>query len=229
MGCPYFSSVCACACVCVCVWLMLDVKLPLKRCSPEPLISAEEAGDVWTCSSLRASDATCPNVCLIFCVTTITTKLETAAPAWTRSINTYLQQTCMTECTALSLPYDPWMMHKGRYESLKNEWMNEWLHLYSAFIVYCHTPKALYNHVGGHSSTTTSVQHPLDDATAATGHGTSALTNTQLQVERREREIEPIKLMGIIRRPWLTRASGGNLARTPGLYPYSLRWVLWDF
>ncbi len=38
-----------------------------------------------------------------------------------------------------------------------NEWMNEWMmHLYSAFIVYCHTPKALYNHVGGLSSTTTS-------------------------------------------------------------------------
>ncbi len=25
--------------------------------------------------------------------------------------------------------------------------------------------------------------------------------------------------MGIIRRSWLTRASGGNLARTPGLHP----------
>ncbi len=35
---------------------------------------------------------------------------------------------------------------------------------------------------------------------------------------RRERVIEPIKWMGIIRRPWLTRASGGNLARTPTLY-----------
>ncbi len=33
-----------------------------------------------------------------------------------------------------------------------NEWMN---HLYSAFIVYCYTPKALYNHVGGLSLTTT--------------------------------------------------------------------------
>ncbi len=44
-----------------------------------------------------------------------------------------------------------------------------------------------------------------------------------------EREIEPIKLMGIIRRPWLTRASGENLARTPGLHPYSLRWVSWIF
>ncbi len=28
--------------------------------------------------------------------------------------------------------------------------MNDWInHLYSAFIVYCYTPKALYNHVGG--------------------------------------------------------------------------------
>ncbi len=32
------------------------------------------------------------------------------------------------------------------------------MHLYSAFIVYCHTPKALYNHVGGHSSTTRSMK-----------------------------------------------------------------------
>ncbi len=36
---------------------------------------------------------------------------------------------------------------------------------------------------------------------------------------RGERVIEPIEWMGIIRRPWLTRASGGNLARTPGLHP----------
>ncbi len=46
---------------------------------------------------------------------------------------------------------------------------------------------------------------------------------------RGERDIEPIKWMGIIRRPWLTRASGGNLARTPGLHPYSLWEVPWDF
>ncbi len=73
---------------------------------------------------------------------------------------------------------------------------------------------------------------------------------TTLQVERRERVVEPIKWMrsphtsyrwrgervietikclGIIRRPWLIRASGGNLARTPGLHPYSLREVPWDF
>ncbi len=39
-----------------------------------------------------------------------------------------------------------------------------------------------------------------------------ALTTHQLQVERREREREPIKWKGIIRRPGLTKASGGNLA-----------------
>ncbi len=36
---------------------------------------------------------------------------------------------------------------------------------------------------------------------------------------RGERVIEPIKWMGIVRRPWLTRASGENLARTPGVTP----------
>ncbi len=46
---------------------------------------------------------------------------------------------------------------------------------------------------------------------------------------RGERVIEPIKWMGIIRRPWLTRASGRNLSRTPGLHHYSLREVPWDF
>ncbi len=48
--------------------------------------------------------------------------------------------------------------------------------------MYCCTPKALYNHVGGLSSTTTSVQHlvlPQDN-------GARALTTHQLQVERRE-------------------------------------------
>ncbi len=59
-------------------------------------------------------------------------------------------------------------------------------------------------------------------------NGASALTTHQLR-RGEKREIEPIKWMGIIRRPWLTRASGGNLARTPGLHPYSLRWVSWDF
>ncbi len=46
---------------------------------------------------------------------------------------------------------------------------------------------------------------------------------------RGEWVIETIKWMGIIRRSWMTRASGGNWARTPGLHPYSLREVPWDF
>ncbi len=46
---------------------------------------------------------------------------------------------------------------------------------------------------------------------------------------RGERVMEPIKCIGIIRRPWLIKASGGNLARTPGLHPYSLREVPFHF
>ncbi len=102
------------------------------------------------------------------------------------------------------------------------------MHLYSALLSIECTPKALYNHVGGLSSTTTSVQHPTwmmrwlpqDNAV-------SALTTHQLQVERRESH-RAIKWMGVIRRLWLTRARR-NLVRTPGLNPYSLRGVPWDF
>ncbi len=172
-------------------------------------------------------------------------------------------------------------------ERIYLQWINY------AFIVYCCTPKALYNHGGGGlSSTTTSVQHPLGWCDGC--HRTTALvrwphtgyrwrgerfiepirwmhsphtsyrwrgerfiepirwmhsphTSYRWRGERfiepirwmhsphtsyrwrGEREIEPIKWMGIIRRPWLTRASGGNLARTPVLHPYSLREVPWDF
>ncbi len=170
--------------------------------------------------------------------------------------------------------------------------MNEWC-IYTALFVYCCTPKALYNHVGGGlSSTTTSVQHSLgwcDGCHRTTAPVRSPHTSYRWRGEREiepikcmhtphtnyrwrgerviepikcmhsphtsyrwrgerviepikcmrsphtsyrwrgEREIEPIKCMGIIRRPWLTRASGGNLAKTPGLHPYSLREVPWDF
>ncbi len=84
--------------------------------------------------------------------------------------------------------------------------------------MYCCTPKVLYNHVGGVSPQPPPVcSIHLDDATAATGqwrqcaHHTSAtggeereshrasqvyaLTTHQLQVERRERVIEPVKCM----------------------------------
>ncbi len=110
---------------------------------------------------------------------------------------------CRSKSVELSSPATYWM----------NEWMNEWMmHLYSAFIVYCHTPKALYNHVGGLSSTTTSVQHPLgwcDGSHSTTAPVRSPHTSYRW---RGERVIEPIKWMGIIRRPWLTRSSGGKLA-----------------
>ncbi len=57
--------------------------------------------------------------------------------------------------------------------------------------MYCCTPNVLYNHVGGLSSTTTSVQHPLVMMQRLPqDNGASALTTHQLQVERREREIE---------------------------------------
>ncbi len=79
------------------------------------------------------------------------------------------------------------------------------------------------------SSTTTSVQHPLgwcDGCHRTTAPVCSPHTSYRW---RGERVIEPIKWMGIIRTPWLTRASGGNLARTPGLYSFPLREVPWDF
>ncbi len=84
--------------------------------------------------------------------------------------------------------------------------------------MYCGTPKALYNHVGLYSITTC-VQHPLGWCDGC--HRTTApvrSTHTSYRW-RGERVIEPIKWVGIVRRPWLTRASGGNLARTLVLHP----------
>ncbi len=80
---------------------------------------------------------------------------------------------------------------------------------------------------GGLSSTTTSVQHPLGWCVGC--HRMPVRSPHTSYRWRGERVIEPIKWMGIIRRPWLTRVSGGNLAKTPGLHPYSLREVPWDF
>ncbi len=104
------------------------------------------------------------------------------------------------------------------------EWMNEWMmHLYSTLLCIAVHPKrfTIVWGGGGLSSTTTSVQHPLgwcDGCHRTTAPVRSPHTSYRW---RGEREIEPIKWMGIIRRPWLTRASGGNLARTPGLHPYT--------
>ncbi len=111
-----------------------------------------------------------------------------------------------------------------------NELMNEWIiHLYRALLCIVLHPKRFTIMWGGLSSTTTSVQHPLGWCDG--WHRTTAPVRSphQIQVERRERVIEPIKWIGIIRRPWLVRSSSGNLARTPGLHPYFLREVPWDF
>ncbi len=92
--------------------------------------------------------------------------------------------------------------------------------------MYCCTPKALYNK-GGLS--TTSVQHQLRWCNGC--HRTMAPVCSPHTGYRwrGERVIQPIKWIGIIRRPWLTRASGGNSARTMWLHPYFLREVPWDF
>ncbi len=133
---------------------------------------------------------------------------------------------------------------------LWNEWMND-AFIERFFIAYCFTHKALYNHVGWGGVGTLLNHHQCVASTwtmprLPQDNGASALTTHQLQVEREslsqlsgcahhtpatggERVIELIKWMGIIKRPWLIRASGGNLARTPGLHPYSLREVPWDY
>ncbi len=107
--------------------------------------------------------------------------------------------------------------------TLKATWMNEWC-IYIALLCIVVNPKCFTimcgcGWGGGLSSTTTSVQHPLgwcDGCHRTTVPVRSPHTSYRW---RGERVIEPIKRMGIIRRPWLTRASGGNLARTPGLHP----------
>ncbi len=73
------------------------------------------------------------------------------------------------------------------------------------------------------SSTTTSVQHPLGWCNGSHRTTTPVHSPYTSYRWRGERVMKPIQWMGIIKRPWLTRASGGNLSRTPGLHPYSLR------
>ncbi len=75
------------------------------------------------------------------------------------------------------------------------------------------------------SSTTTSVQHPLEWCEGSLSTTAPVRSPHTSYRWRGERVIEPIQWMGIIRRPCLTRASGENLARAPGLHPYSLREV----
>ncbi len=71
--------------------------------------------------------------------------------------------------------------------------LNEWMVAFIKCFVYCCTPKALYNHVGGLSSNTTSVQHPLgwyDGCHRTTAPVRSPQTSYRW---RGEKVIEPIK------------------------------------
>ncbi len=107
--------------------------------------------------------------------------------------------------------------------------MNEWMmHLYSAFIVYCHTPKALYNHVGGsllnHHQCAASLGW-CDGSHRTTAPVRSPHTSYRWRGERdRANQVE-----GIIRRHDRQGPVEGIWPRTPGLHPYSLREVSWDF
>ncbi len=107
--------------------------------------------------------------------------------------------------------------------------MNEWSIYISLYCVLLYTQSALQSYGG------VSPQPPppvcsihLDDATVATRQRHQCAHHTPA-TGGEERVIEPIQWMGIIRRPWLTRASGEKMSRTPGLHPYSLREVPWDF
>ncbi len=98
------------------------------------------------------------------------------------------------------------------------EWheLIEWImHLYSALLCIAVHPTCFTIMWGGGG--VSPQPPPVCSIWMPQDNGASALTTHQLQVER----IEPIKLMGIIRRPCLTRASGGNLAKTPLLFTRS--------
>ncbi len=108
-----------------------------------------------------------------------------------------------------------------------SEEVNEWCIYIAILCVLLYTQSAVqsWGEVSSQPPPVCSIH--LDDATAS--HRTIAPVHSPHTSYRwrGERVKEPIKWMGIIRRPWLTGASGGNLARTLGLHPYSLREVPW--
>ncbi len=106
-----------------------------------------------------------------------------------------------------------------------NEWMNEWGIYIALYCVWLYTQSALQSYEGAlfnHHQCAASTWMMRRQPRRQCAHHTPATGGE-------EREIEPIKWMGIIGRPWLTRASGGNLARTPGLHPYSFTMSVMGF
>ncbi len=106
-------------------------------------------------------------------------------------------------------------------------WMNEWImHLYSALLCIVVHPKCFTIMWGVSPQPPPVCSIHLDDATAATGLPLVRSPHTSYRWRGESHGANQVD--GIIKRPRLTRASGGNLARTPGLHPYSLREVPWD-
>ncbi len=86
------------------------------------------------------------------------------------------------------------------------EWM---MHLYSSLLCIVVHPKCFTIMGGGVSPQPPPVcSIHLDDATAATGQWHQCAHTHTPATGGEEREIEPIKWMGIIRRPWLTIDKG---------------------
>ncbi len=88
------------------------------------------------------------------------------------------------------------------------------MHLYSALLCIAIHPKR-FTIMWGFSPQPPPV---CSNHLAATGQRRQCAHHTPA-TGGEERVIEPVKCMGVFRGPWLTRASGGTLARTPGLHP----------
>ncbi len=108
-----------------------------------------------------------------------------------------------------------------------NEWMMHYIALLLCIVVH---PKHFTVMWGVCPQPPSVFSIHLDDATAATGQRRQCAHHTSYRW-RGERVIEPIQWMGIIRRPWLTRARGvtPEFGQDTGLHPYSLREVAWIF
>ncbi len=100
------------------------------------------------------------------------------------------------------------------------EWM---MHLYNALFCIVAHPKCFTIMWGGGGSLLNHNQCAASTWMMRRCHRTTAPVRSPHASYRcrGERVIEPIKWMGMIRRTWLTRASGGNLARHRG-YTYTL-------
>ncbi len=105
-----------------------------------------------------------------------------------------------------------------------NEWM---MHLYSALLCIAVHPKRFTIIWGGLSSTTTSVQHPFGWCDGS--HSTTAPVRSPHTGGEEGEWWSQSSGWGLLGGHDWQGPVGGNLARTPGLHPYSLQWVSWDF